>query len=253
LGGVDGGGVAETGRGSHIIARQPDGQLAARVSHSQVTVFADAADHPAVPVFHPIGGGEAEPAVVAAGDDHISDTRLIAVAQRHLDCHSGVVETMLPGAAVEISDEIAGRSDHDRVESNGSVGNPSGEGIIGDLGEIADMNTAVIKIELECLRFAFSEGERCCCLSRVGVAVQLGQMECAVAVLDVAEDAAGADRGELLIITDQADACAAVDGELDCGVEGQGVGHAGFVDDDQCRRSDRRCPIRKVVHDQGTR
>ena len=45
---------------------------------------------------------------------------------------------------------------------------------------------------------------------------------------DVAEDAAGADRGELLIITDQADTGTAADGELDGGVEGEGVGNAGL-------------------------
>jgi hypothetical protein len=38
------------------------------------------------------------------------------------------------------------------------------------------------------------------------------------------EDAAGADRGELLIITNQSDTRAAVDGELHGGVEGEGVG-----------------------------
>ena len=52
-------------------------------------------------------------------------------------------------------------------------------------------------------------------------------------VLDVAEDAAGSYRGELLIITNQPDIRPAVDSEPDCGVEGQGVGHAGLVDDDQ--------------------
>ena len=51
---------------------------------------------------------------------------------------------------------------------------------------------------------------------------------------DVAEDAAGADRGELLIISDQPDTRTASDGELDGCVEGEGVGHAGFVDDHQC-------------------
>ncbi len=42
-------------------------------------------------------------------------------------------------------------------------------------------------------------------LRRVGEAMQLDQVEGAVAVLDVAEDAAGADRGVLLVITDQSD------------------------------------------------
>jgi hypothetical protein len=61
----------------------------------------------------------------------------------------------------------------------------------------------------------------------------LGELQGAVNVLDVAEDAAGSDRSELLIITNQPDTRPAVDGEPDCRVEGEGVGHAGFVDDHQ--------------------
>ena len=49
--------------------------------------------------------------------------------------------------------------------------------------------------------------------------MQLGQAERAVGVLDVAEDAAGADRGELLIITDQPDTRTSIDGELHRRVE----------------------------------
>jgi hypothetical protein len=45
--------------------------------------------------------------------------------------------------------------------------------------------------------------KRCSCFGGVGEAVQLGEMQRAVGVFDVAEYAAGADRGELLIITDQ--------------------------------------------------
>ena len=52
-------------------------------------------------------------------------------------------------------------------------------------------------------------------------------------VFDVAEDAAGADRGELLIITNQRDTCTASNGKLHGSVEGEGVGHASFVDDHQ--------------------
>ena len=71
-------------------------------------------------------------------------------------------------------------------------------------------------------------------LDGVGEAVQLGETERVVGVVDVAEDAAGDDRSELLIITYHSDTRTAIDGELDGGVEGQGVGHAGFVDDHQC-------------------
>ena len=73
------------------------------------------------------------------------------------------------------------------------------------------------------------------------------KVEGAVAVFDVAEDAAGADRGELLIITDKPDTRTATDGELHGRIERQGVGHAGLVDDDQRRRPDPRRPIRQVA------
>ena len=67
LGGMDGGGIAETGRGAHIVSGEPDGELAAVVPDGEVTVPADAGDGPAVAVLHPVGGGEAESAVVACG------------------------------------------------------------------------------------------------------------------------------------------------------------------------------------------
>jgi hypothetical protein len=57
-------------------------------------------------------------------------------------------------------------------------------------------------------------------------------------VCDVADDAAGADRGELLIITNQSDTPTSIDDELRGRVEGGGVGHAGFIDDHQRRRAD---------------
>jgi hypothetical protein len=37
-----------------------------------------------------------------------------------------------------------------------------------------------------------------------------------------------------LIITNQPDTGTSIDGELHGRVEGEGVGHAGLVDDDQC-------------------
>ena len=78
---MDGGGVAETGRLAHVVGGQSDGELAAVVPDRQVAALADAGDGPAVAVLDPVGGGEAEPAVVAAGDDHISDAGLVPVGQ----------------------------------------------------------------------------------------------------------------------------------------------------------------------------
>ena len=62
---------------------------------------------------------------------------------------------MIAGSVVELGDELAGRSEHHRVKSTGSIGNPRRERILGDLGEITDMYTAVIEIEAECAGIAF--------------------------------------------------------------------------------------------------
>jgi hypothetical protein len=66
---------------------------------------------------------------------------------------------MITGSAVEISDKLAGRSEHDRVPSDRPIGNPSRERILGDLGEITDMNPAMIDVEVECCRVAVAEHE----------------------------------------------------------------------------------------------
>ena len=87
-----------------------------------------------------------------AGDDHVADTRPVSVPETHFWPGRGTVATMITGSAVELSDELAGRGEHDRVQSGRSILNPSGEGILGDLGEITDMNTAMIEIEAECAR-----------------------------------------------------------------------------------------------------
>jgi len=67
--------------------------------------------------------------------------------------------------------------DHDRIEPCHSVGNPSVECIFSGGGQVADMNTAVIKVEVERLWLAIAEGERGCRFGGVGEAVQLGQAE----------------------------------------------------------------------------
>ena len=72
-------------------------------------------------------------------------------------------------------------------------------------------------------------------------------MQRAVRLFDVAEDAAGTDRGELLIITNQPDTPTSIDGELYGRVKGEGVGHAGFFDDHQRRRADRGRPLGQVA------
>ena len=84
-------------------------------------LLVDAGDGPAVAVLDPVGGGEAESAVVGAGDDHVADTRPVSVPQTHFLPGRDVAETMITGSAVELGDELAGGGEHDRVESGRSV------------------------------------------------------------------------------------------------------------------------------------
>ena len=88
-------------------------------------------------------------------------------------------------------------------------------------------------------RVAVAQGEGGGGFGGVGEPEQLGEPDRAVGGLDVAEHAAGADRGELLVVTDQPDTAAPLDDVADRGVEGEGVGHAGLVDHHQGGR--RRC------------
>ena len=66
---------------------------------------------------------------------------------------------MITGLPVEFGHKPSGGGEHDRVESGGPVGDPGREGIVGGGGDVADVNAAVIKVEVECLRFAFTEAE----------------------------------------------------------------------------------------------
>ena len=174
LSAMDGSGIAQPGRGLNVVGGQPCGEVAAGVSDDQISEATYSSDGPAVTVFDPVVGREAEPAVVAASDDHIADTGLVAVRQAHLAAGRVVAEAMITGLSVEVGDEFSGGGEHDRVEPGGPVENPSAERIL-DCGRyVADMDTAVIKVEVECLWFAFSEGKCRCRFGRVGEAVQLG-------------------------------------------------------------------------------
>ena len=66
-----------------------------------------------------------------------------------------------------------------------------------------------VRVEAECFGSAVAAGEGGGGLGRVGEPVQLGEPDRAIAGLDVAQHPAGADGGQLLIITDQPDAAAA--------------------------------------------
>ena len=84
LGGVHRGGVAELGGGLNVGGRQPYPVPVAQVLDVKIAVAADGAYGPAVTVFDPVGRCQPQLAVVAAGDDQVTDTGAVPIGQRHL-------------------------------------------------------------------------------------------------------------------------------------------------------------------------
>jgi hypothetical protein len=66
---------------------------------------------------------------------------------------------MRPGTAVEFGDKLTAGGEHDRVEPRRTIRNPSVERLLGGGGNVADVDAIVVKVEVECLRFAFAEDE----------------------------------------------------------------------------------------------
>jgi len=242
LGGVHGARVAELGGLGDVIAGQSHGAVVLGVLDGQVAAVVDLQDGPAVAVLHPVGGRGAQPAVVLAGDDQLPDRRLVAVGEPAHWAAAGQlvgvgrvdpVQAVSAGLLVQLADQIAGRGEHDRVQAGGAVGLPGGEDLLGHGGQVADVDPVAVEVETERLALALAQGQRRCALGGVGEPDELGQLQRAVGGSDVAQHAAGADRGELLVVTDQADAATALEDVGDSGVQGKGVGHARLVDHDE--------------------
>ena len=251
LGGVDGGRIPELGRLGHVVGGQPGGEVAAGVPDGEVAVSADVGDGPPVAVLHPITAAESEAAVVAAGDDHIADAGQVPVGQLDFAAGWGVSESVGAGAVVEFGDQLAGGGEHDRVHPGGPVAGPGSEGVLGGGGQVADMNPTLVEVEVQRGRVAVAESEGGGGFGGVGEAVQLGELEGAVGVFDVAEDAAGADGAELLVVPDQPNTATQRGDVLDDSVEGEGVGHPGFVDDHQGGSADPAGPVGQLAVLQG--
>ena len=66
---------------------------------------------------------------------------------------------MITGSSIQVGDKLPGGGEHDRVQSGRSVEDPSGEGILGGCGNVADVDAIVIKVEGERGRLAVAEGE----------------------------------------------------------------------------------------------
>ena len=74
---------------------------------------------------------------------------------------------------------------------------PTDATVLNQLGKVADVDPVVVEVEPERLGTSLAEGQGGGAFDGVGEADQLVQVECAVGGGDVAQDAAGADRGEV--------------------------------------------------------
>jgi hypothetical protein len=149
LSGMDRRRIAQLDRFADVVGREPDGELAAGVPDREVAVSADVADGPPVAVLHPISGREAEPAVVAAGDDHIADAGLVPVGQLDLSAGWAAAESDGEGAVVEVGDQFASGGEHDRIEPGRPVCRPRLEGVLAGGGQVADVHPSVVQVEVE--------------------------------------------------------------------------------------------------------
>ena len=166
---------------------------------------------------------------------------------------SGVGEAVGLGAVVELGDELAGGGEHDRVQPVVAVVRPRGEHVLGGGGGVADVDPAAVEVEPERLGVPVAKRQGGGGFGGVGEPHQLGQAQRPVGGGDVPQDAAGTDRGELLVVTDQPDRAAAGDHEVDDGGQGEGVGHPGLVHHDQGGRADVPRPSRAGPGAAGTR
>jgi hypothetical protein len=82
------------------------------MADGDVAPRADLGDGPAVAVLDPVGGGEAESAVVGAGDDHVADGGPVSVGELDFAAGVAVAEAVVAGAAVEVGDQISGGGEH---------------------------------------------------------------------------------------------------------------------------------------------
>ena len=201
--------------------------------HSQPTGPGQVEDGPPGAVFHPVRCADTNSPVVPASDHQITDARRIAVGEVDLPIGSGAGEAVILSALVEPADQLPRRGQHDRVQALVAVVLPGVENIVEGGRGVADVDASPVEVEAERFGPALAKREGGGGLSRVGEPVQFGEPDRSVGVCDVAKHPAGTDRSQLLIITDRPNTATTADDELNGSVQGEGVGHPGFVDDHQ--------------------
>ena len=181
------GGIAELGGTADVVSWQGHPAAVLCMLHLQSAGAGDIQDGPAVTVFDPVGGGDAEPPFVSTGDDHIASGCTISVGQFDVSVGPGVVEALDTGSRVEPDDQITGGRQHDRVEATVAVCLPCGEQLLDRCGGVADVDAAAVKVEAERFGSAVPQGERGSGLGWVVESAYFGETVGAADGLDIAQ------------------------------------------------------------------
>src|SRR5665647_2144017 len=170
LGGVHRGGVPELGPGLDVFGGQAHRAPGLGVLDGEVAGIVDAQHHPPVAVLDPVRGGGAQRAVVGAGDDQLADAGLVPVSEqcggqrrpgRYTRWPLFFAEPVSASPLVQLADQLAGGSEHDRIQAPAPVGLPRGEDVLGHGGQVPDVHPAGVQIEPErlALSLALREGQ----------------------------------------------------------------------------------------------
>ena len=115
---MDGGGIAETGRDAHIVERQPGGQLAAVVPDGEIPPLRSTRVmvHRSPFLTQSVAERRRRRSFLRVMITSPTLARFPSARPTSRPAKDAVA-MMITGSAVELSDQLAGRSEHDRVES----------------------------------------------------------------------------------------------------------------------------------------
>ena len=121
-----------------------------------------------------------------------------------------MTETVVAGAGVQLSGQVASGCEQDGVAASCPVGRPDVVGVLGDRADVADVDAAVVDVVGQRGGISFSQRQRGCSFGmvgsaglRVGEPDDLSEGDGAVARGQVAQEAGGADGGQLAVVADQ--------------------------------------------------
>src|SRR6202011_512638 len=130
-------------------------------------------------------------------------------------------------------DGVVGGGQQQGIAAGVEVGGPGVIGHVGGRGVGADVDAVVVDVVADAGGVQGAQCQRGRAFGGGGESDQLREGECVGVGGDVAQDAARRDRRQLPVVTDQSHARPFGQGVADDGVQVQGAGFAGLVDDDQ--------------------